>query len=225
MATPATLGERIRLTEERYFVAKRLLDVTLAVILFVLLIPLMVVVGAVVAFDSPGPVLFKQKRVGQNGVHFYIYKFRSMCNNADAGVHRAAVQRFMQGERLNHTRTTDVPYKLGDDKRITRVGKFIRRTSLDELPQLWNIIIGDMSFVGPRPPVPYEVEMYNQQAMKRLLGKPGLTGPWQVYGRGTVSYSKMVEMDIDYLSNRSIWYDLKLIVLTGPAALRGKGGA
>jgi len=225
MAAPATFGERVRLAEERYFVAKRLLDVSLAILLFVLLIPIMAIVAALVAFDSPGPVLFKQKRVGQNGVHFDIYKFRSMCYNADVGVHRDAVKRFMQGERLNRARTTDAPYKLGDDKRITRIGKFIRRTSLDELPQLWNIIIGDMSFVGPRPPVPYEVEMYNPQAMKRLLGKPGLTGPWQVYGRGTVSYGEMVEMDISYLSNRSIWYDLKLIILTAPAAVRGKGSA
>lgn len=224
MAAPATLGERVRLAEERYFVAKRLLDVTLAIVLFTLLMPIMVIVAALVALDSPGPVLFKQKRVGQDGVHFDIYKFRSMCDKADTSVHQAAVKAFMQGDRLNHARTTDAPYKLGDDKRITRLGKFIRRTSLDELPQLWNIIIGDMSFVGPRPPVPYEVAMYSPQAMKRLDGKPGLTGPWQVYGRGTVSYAEMVEMDITYLSNRSIWYDLKLIVLTVPAAVRGKGG-
>jgi lipopolysaccharide/colanic/teichoic acid biosynthesis glycosyltransferase len=224
MAAPATLRERVRVTEERYFVAKRLLDVALAVALLVLLLPLMALVAALVAFDSPGPVLFKQKRVGEDGEHFDMYKFRSMCQNADAGLHRAAVKRFMQGERLNHERTTDAPYKLGDDPRITRIGRFIRKTSLDELPQLWNIIIGDMSFVGPRPPVPYEVEMYSPQAMKRLHGKPGLTGPWQVYGRGTVSYSKMIEMDVAYLSTRSIWYDLKLIVLTAPAAVRGKGG-
>jgi lipopolysaccharide/colanic/teichoic acid biosynthesis glycosyltransferase len=225
MAAPATLIERIRVTEGRYFLVKRLLDIALAAMLFALLIPIMALVAAMIALDSPGPVLFRQRRIGQDGLAFDMYKFRSMRHNSDASAHRLAVKRFMQGERLNHSRTTDAPYKLGDDPRITRVGKFIRKTSLDELPQLWNILTGEMSLVGPRPPVPYEVEMYSQRAMLRLDGKPGLTGPWQVYGRGTVTFEQMIEMDIAYLDNRSIWYDLKLIALTAPVALWGRGGA
>jgi lipopolysaccharide/colanic/teichoic acid biosynthesis glycosyltransferase len=224
MAAPATLIERIRVTEGRYFVAKRLLDAALAFTLFVLLTPVMALVAVMIALDSPGPVLFKQRRVGQDGIAFDMYKFRSMRNNVDTAEHRRAVKRFMQGERLNHSRTTDAPYKLGDDPRITRVGKLIRKTSLDELPQLWNIVTGEMSLVGPRPPVPYEVELYSQRAMLRLDGKPGLTGPWQVYGRGKVTFEQMIEMDIAYLRTRSIWYDLKLIALTAPVALWGRGG-
>ncbi len=225
MASPATLSERIRVVEGRYFIAKRFLDVGLALTLCVLLIPVMAVVAAMIAIDSPGPIFFKQRRIGENGVPFDMYKFRSMRHNVDAKLHEVAVKRFMQGERLNHARTTDAPYKLGDDPRITRIGKFIRKTSLDELPQLWNIVTGEMSLVGPRPPVPYEVEMYSQRAMLRLEGKPGLTGPWQVYGRGCVTFDQMIEMDITYLRARSIWYDLKLIALTGPVALLGRGGA
>jgi lipopolysaccharide/colanic/teichoic acid biosynthesis glycosyltransferase len=219
MATPATLTERILVSEGRYFVAKRVLDVLLALTLLVVLSPVMAIVAALIALDSPGPVLFRQRRVGQNGVPFDMLKFRSMYHKSDATVHVLAVQRYMQGERLSESETST--YKLTDDKRITRAGKFIRKTSLDELPQLWNVVMGEMSLVGPRPPVPYEVDLYTPREMLRLEGKPGLTGPWQVYGRNTVTFKEMIEMDIHYLENRSIWYDLKLIVLTVPAALRG----
>ena len=225
MAAPATFIERVRAIEERYFFSKRLLDVVLATAMFAVALPVMLVVAVLVVLDSPGPILYKQRRVGQNGEEFDLYKFRSMRHNADNGIHRKAIMKFMKGERLDTSRTTDSPYKLGDDPRITRVGKFIRKTSLDELPQLWNIIIGQMSMVGPRPPIPYEVELYSKRAMQRLNGKPGLTGPWQVYGRGTVTFHQMVEMDIDYQRNRSLAYDLKLILLTAPAVLKGRGGA
>lgn len=221
MAAPARVTEHLLITDGRYFVAKRLLDVALALTLLVLLFPVMLIIAAMIALDSPGPVLFRQRRVGLNGEYFDMLKFRSMRRDADSNTHYLAVQRYMQGERLNTSRTTGSPYKLGDDIRITSVGKIIRKTSLDELPQLWNIINGEMSLVGPRPPVPYEVEMYDAQAMRRLEAKPGLTGPWQVYGRGTVTFDEMIEMDISYLDNRSIWYDIKLIVMTVPAALRG----
>jgi lipopolysaccharide/colanic/teichoic acid biosynthesis glycosyltransferase len=219
MATPATLTERILIPEGRYFVAKRVLDVLLALTLLVLLSPVMAIVAALIALDSRGPVLFRQRRVGQNGAPFDMLKFRSMYHKSDATVHVLAVQRYMQGERLSESETST--YKLTDDPRITRVGKFIRKTSLDELPQLWNVVTGEMSLVGPRPPVPYEVDLYTSREMLRLEGKPGLTGPWQVYGRNTVTFKEMIDMDIHYLENRSIWYDLKLIVLTVPAALRG----
>src|SRR6185437_1952784 len=225
MAAPATLIERVRATEERYFFSKRTLDIVFGVAMFAVALPIMVMVAVLVALDSPGPILYKQRRVGQDGREFDLYKFRSMRHNADHSIHKVAVARFMKGERLNTSRTTDSPYKLGDDPRITRVGKFIRKTSLDELPQFWNIITGEMSLVGPRPPIPYEVELYSKRAMQRLQGKPGLTGPWQVYGRGKVTFRERVEMDIAYLRNRSLAYDLKLMLQTIPAVLNGRGGA
>lgn len=221
MAAQPTVTERLLVASERYFVAKRILDVTLALSLLALSLPVMLIIALVVALDSPGPVFFRQRRIGENGAQFDMFKFRSMRRDADASVHHLAIKRYMQGERLDTSRTTGSPYKLGDDPRITGVGKVIRKTSLDELPQLWNILRGEMSLVGPRPPLPYEVELYDTRAMLRLQAKPGLTGTWQVYGRGTVTFDEMIDMDISYLSNRSIWYDLKIIALTVPAALRG----
>lgn len=221
MAAPARVTEQLLVAEWRYFVAKRFLDVALALTMLLLLLPVMLIVAVMIALDSPGPVIFRQRRIGLDSKPFDMLKFRSMRRDADSKVHHLAVKRFMQGERLNTSRTTGSPYKLGDDIRITRVGKIIRKTSLDELPQLWNVLCGEMSLVGPRPPMPYEVEMYDARAMLRLEAKPGLTGPWQVYGRGTVTFDEMIEMDVSYLNNRSIWYDIKLIAMTAPAALRG----
>jgi lipopolysaccharide/colanic/teichoic acid biosynthesis glycosyltransferase len=150
-----------------------------------------------------------------------------MKSGNDAGIHREYVKRFIEGsmEPAVPGEKENVVYKIQEDPRITRVGRFIRKTSLDELPQLWNIVTGEMSLVGPRPPIPYEVELYSKRAMQRLQGKPGLTGPWQVYGRDKVTFHEMVEMDIAYLRNRSLAYDLKLILLTIPAVLNGRGGA
>jgi lipopolysaccharide/colanic/teichoic acid biosynthesis glycosyltransferase len=118
-----------------------------------------------------------------------------------------------------------MPYKLGDDSRVTRVGKFIRKTSIDELPQLWNILKGDMSIVGPRPPVEYEIRRYSARHFLRLAGKPGLTGTWQVFGRGRVTFEEMIDQDISYLETQSLLYDLKLMVLTVPVMITGRGGA
>lgn len=223
MASLATLRERVSAPDRRYFIVKRVTDVAIASILLLFLLPVMAIVAITIVLETPGPVLFMQRRIGHNGLPFDMLKFRSMRHNSDSSVHQQAIKRYMQGERLNTSRTTDAPFKLGDDPRITQVGRFIRKTSLDELPQLWNVLRGDMSLVGPRPPVPYEVELYDQRAMRRLEGKPGLTGLWQVYGRGTVNFDEMIDMDLKYLTNRSIWYDLKLIALTAPAALRGRG--
>lgn len=224
MAAPATLGEQIRVAEVRYFVAKRALDVALAALMLLILCPVMALVALLVIADSPGPAFFRQRRIGQDGVPFDMYKFRSMRQNNDCALHEAAVTRFMQGQRLNASAGSDTPYKLADDPRITRVGGVIRKLSIDELPQLWNVMRGEMSLVGPRPCVPYEEKMYSPHARRRLEAKPGLTGPWQVFGRGAVTYAEMIEMDLSYLSNRSLWYDVKLIALTGPVALFGRGG-
>jgi len=206
-----------------YARAKRFLD-----ILFTLLIlPFLLVVGTIVVvlirLESKGPIFFRQKRVGQNGVEFEMLKFRSMHINNDDAVHREAIKHYMNGEILNGN--GNIPYKMGEDPRVTRVGRFIRKTSLDELPQFWNVLQGHMSLVGPRPPVPYEVELYTSHDLLRLSGKPGLTGPWQVYGRSKVSFQDMIDMDIAYLQRQSFWEDIKLIALTVPVMLLGRGGA
>ncbi|GLV57031.1 hypothetical protein KDH_38690 [Dictyobacter sp. S3.2.2.5] len=131
----------------------------------------------------------------------------------------------MNGQKLNDDSTGKMMYKDVQDPRITKVGRFIRKTSLDELPQFWNVLIGQMSLVGPRPPLPYEVELYTSHEWLRMIGRPGLTGTWQVYGRSRVTFQNMVEMDIDYLEKQSIWLDLKLIILTVPVMLFARGGA
>ena len=206
-----------------YVRAKRVLD-----ILFVLLVaPLILLVGALVAvlilLDSKGPILYRQKRIGQNGVEFEMLKFRSMYVDNDDTIHREAIKQYMNGEALNGN--GDMQYKVADDPRITKVGKIIRKFSIDELPQFWNVLRGQMSLVGPRPDLPYVVEFYTSHEWLRLSGKPGVTGTWQVYGRSKVSFQEMIEMDITYLQRQSLWLDIKLIVLTVPVMLLGRGGA
>jgi len=207
-----------------YLRAKRILD-----IVFTLLIsPLLIVVGIIVAIciklDSKGPVIFRQKRHGQNGVEFEFLKFRSMRVNNDQAIHRDKILEYMKGQKLNNDTTGTTAYKYISDPRITRVGRFIRKTSLDELPQFWNVLRGEMTLVGPRPPLPYELEQYSSYEKQRLAGKPGLTGTWQVYGRSRVTFQEMIEMDITYLEQQSIWQDIKLIFLTVPVMIFAHGG-
>lgn len=207
-----------------YLRAKRILD-----IVFTLLIsPLLIIVGIIIALciklDSKGPVFFQQKRYGQNGVEFEFLKFRSMYVNNDQAVHREKILEYMKGQQLNDDATGKTAYKYIGDPRITRVGRFIRKTSLDELPQFWNVLRGEMSLVGPRPPISYEVEQYSSRDKLRLMGKPGLTGTWQVYGRSRVTFQEMIEMDIKYLEQQSIWQDIKLIFLTVPVMVFARGG-
>jgi lipopolysaccharide/colanic/teichoic acid biosynthesis glycosyltransferase len=209
----------------RYLRVKRAFDV-----IFTLLIsPFVLIVGAIIAvcikLDSKGPVFFRQRRVGQNGVEFEMLKFRSMYVNSDELIHREKIISYMNGQKLNDDATGTMSYKIIADPRITRVGRFIRKTSLDELPQFWNVLRGEMTLVGPRPPLTYEVELYSEREWLRLSGKPGLTGTWQVYGRSRVTFQSMVEMDIAYLQNQSFWKDLKLIALTIPVMILGRGGA
>ncbi len=214
-----------RLSPSRHYVFfKRVLDIVLALLLLLAVAPILLIVALCIAFDSPGPILYRQRRVGMYGFEFSILKFRSMYVNNDDRVHREAIKRYMKGDTLSDGEGAN-KFKLVADSRVTRVGRFIRKTSLDELPQLWNVVKGEMSLVGPRPPVPYEVEHYSLRAMRRLEGMPGLTGPWQVYGRSRVPFEEMVEMDIEYLQRQSLWEDVKLIALTGPVVLRGDGGA
>ncbi len=211
--------------EERYLRIKRALDIILTLIALIPLSVFMLAIVIVIRLDSPGPAIYKQTRFGINGTKFTFYKFRSMYQNVASEAHEKATAMFMDGSGELNRGDKDMPYKLGVDSRITRVGRLIRKSSIDELPQLWNILKGDMSIVGPRPPVEYEVRRYSAYHFLRLAGKPGLTGTWQVYGRGRVTFEEMIEQDISYLGTQSIGYDLKLMLLTVPVMITGKGGA
>jgi len=218
------LQEEIQL-KQRYLCAKRVLDVLITLLFLPMLCLVMLIVALIIRLDSEGPVFYRQKRVGQDGVEFDMLKFRSMHINNDDAIHREAVKRYMNGDRLSdHSGAVSTLYKLVDDPRVTRVGRFIRKLSIDEFPQFFNVLRGEMSLVGPRPPLPYEVEEYRSRDSLRLCGKPGITGYWQVYGRSRVTFDQMVEMDIAYLQKQSIWQDLKLIVLTIPVVISGRGG-
>lgn len=205
-----------------YLRAKRILDIVFTLLILIPLCLVIAIVAVLIRLDSPGPVFFRQKRVGMNGVEFDMLKFRSMYLDAGDAEHRAAIKQYMNGEMLNNGE--EAAYKLVDDPRVTRIGRFIRKTSIDELPQFFNVLLGQMTLVGPRPPLPYEVEEYTPRDWLRLSGKPGLTGTWQVYGRSRVPFREMVEMDIEYLHQQSFWLDLKLIFLTVPVMISGRGG-
>ena len=185
---------------------KRLMDIAGGMIGLILSSPIMLVTAIAIKLDSPGPVLFKQTRVGQNGRHFKIYKFRSMYIDAEERKKELMARNEMQG---------DVMFKMKDDPRITRVGKVIRKLSIDELPQFFNILGGSMSLVGTRPPTVDEVEKYKTNQWRRISIKPGLTGMWQVSGRSNVkSFDEIVEMDVEYIDNWSLWLDFKIILKT-----------
>ena len=220
---------RLSWSQRLYPWVKRLLDIILAGTALVLLAPVFALVAVAIKLDSPGPVIFRQQRVrGDQPLDaehpeehtFTFYKFRSMVHNADPSVHQKYVQAAIRGELK---RESNGLYKLNGDKRITRVGRFLRRTSLDELPQLWNVLRGDMSLVGPRPAMPYEVGLYKPWHRARLSVTPGLTGLWQVAGRNRLSFDEMVEVDLVYVRRRSLRLDLAIILRTIPAVLAGTG--
>lgn len=206
-------------TDTAYLRAKRFIDVIFTLLIFIPLCLMLAIVALCIRLDSRGPIFFRQKRVGQDGKEFTMLKFRSMYVNSNDLIHRQAIQRYMNGETI-----AGEGYKLTDDPRITKIGKLIRKTSLDELPQFFNVLRGEMTLVGPRPPLSYEVELYSSRDWLRLSGKPGLTGPWQVYGRSQVQFQEMVDMDIVYLQQQSIAQDLKLIIMTPIVMLSGRGG-
>jgi lipopolysaccharide/colanic/teichoic acid biosynthesis glycosyltransferase len=224
MATLSPPIQTIISLKPGYLRSKRLLDILFTMLILLPLCLLIAAIAMLLRFDSKGPIFFRQKRVGLNGREFYMLKFRSMYVNCDDLAHREAIKRYMNGGTINGDAETDNPYKLANDPRVTRVGRILRKYSIDELPQFINVLHGEMTLVGPRPPVPYEVEQYSIRDQLRLAGKPGLTGTWQVYGRSKVPFHEMVEMDIAYLNQQSIWQDLKLIALTVPVMLQGRGG-
>jgi exopolysaccharide biosynthesis polyprenyl glycosylphosphotransferase len=205
--------------------SKRVFDVAAASVLLILLSPLFLILAVLIRLESQGPVIYHQQRIGENGQPFALLKFRSMRADADADAHKAHVARLI-GQNLRPDQLGDGgknSLKMQDDPRITRVGRFIRKTSLDELPQLINVLRGEMSLVGPRPPLPYEVELYAGWHRHRLEALPGMTGWWQVKGRNRVSFDEMVRMDLYYIEHASFWLDLKILLLTPWAALSGKG--
>ena len=204
---------------------KRVFDLLAATVGLVVISPLMALITILVKSDSPGPVLFRQTRVGKNGRLFTFYKFRSMVHHADERVHQEYYHKMIHGQAEMHSDGTQDGgvLKMVNDQRITRFGRFLRKSSLDELPQLFNVIKGEMSLVGPRPPIPYEIEEYNEWHRRRLEGVPGITGLWQVRGRSRVSFDEMIQMDIEYIERQSLWLDLKILLLTPQAVISGKG--
>jgi exopolysaccharide biosynthesis polyprenyl glycosylphosphotransferase len=206
-------------------IVKRVSDIVIATLAILLTSPVWLLIALLVKLGSRGPVLFKQERVGMDGRIFLCYKFRTMHAGADENVHRAAYEKNIAGIEDANVGSDDQPVfgKVKNDPRVTGVGKFLRRSSLDELPQLLNVVIGDMSVVGPRPPISYEVEAYELWHRRRLDMKPGITGLWQVSGRNRLNFDEMVRIDIYYIENWSLWLDLKIILLTLPAVLRGDG--
>src|SRR5947209_4505440 len=202
---------------------KRASDIVVASLALVLLAPVWLVVAVLIKLDSHGPVLYAQERVGMDGRIFLFLKFRTMHADADDREHREYQHRYIKGQPDTNMGDSLRPvYKLHTDPRVTRTGRALRRASLDELPQLLNVLRGDMSVVGPRPPIPYEVEAYDLWHRKRLDMKPGMTGLWQVSGRNRLSFDEMVRLDLFYIENWSLWLDLKIMLRTLPVLLRGE---
>lgn len=203
-------------------IVKRSFDLLLSTLAIVLLSPLWLLIALLIKLDSKGPVFYTQERVGMDGRLFLVFKFRTMKAGAESDVHREYQRAFIAGRaEANFSDNGKPTYKLLTDPRITRVGKFLRRTSLDEVPQLLNVLMGDMSIVGPRPPIPYEVEAYELWHRKRLDMKPGLTGLWQVSGRNRLPFEEMVRLDLFYIENWSLLLDLKIILRTALVMLEG----
>ena len=203
-----------KLTVRGSYVIKRALDIIFSALGMILLAPVFLTIAIAVKFSSPGPVFFSQVRVGRYGRHFNFYKFRSMRQDAEA----------LKDDLKERNESKDgVIFKMKDDPRITKVGRFLRRTSLDELPQLWNVFIGDMSLVGPRPPVPSEVQEYTLEDRKRLDVIPGITCLWQIKGPSEIPFHAQVRLDKEYILAPGVWKDIVILLKTIPAIIGGKG--
>ncbi len=207
-------------------VIKRAIDILGSGALLLVMSPFLATIMALIKLTSKGPVIFEQERLGQFGARFKCLKFRTMYANNDPKIHQEYVQQFIAGQGvLNKSEGSGQPvYKIVKDPRVTFVGSFLRKTSLDELPQFWNVLRGDMSLVGPRPPLPYEFEVYDIWHRRRVLEvRPGVTGLWQVSGRNRTRFDEMVRLDLRYCQNWSIWLDLKILLATPKAVLNGGG--
>ena len=197
-----------------YRLAKRALDIAWSFIGLILVSPILAVLAIAVKLESRGPVLFRQQRLGLGGRPFTLYKFRSMHSSAEQGRHREHVHDLIRGEPGEATPPEGVWTPIPSDPRVTRLGSFLRRSHLDEVPQLLNVLRGEMSLVGPRPPIPYEVDVYQPWHLRRLSVIPGLTGLWQATAWGRLSFDEGVALDVAYVERRSFWLDLRLILLT-----------
>jgi lipopolysaccharide/colanic/teichoic acid biosynthesis glycosyltransferase len=199
------------------------MDLVASLLGLVVLAPFLVIIGVLIRIESPGPALFRQVRMGKDGEEFEFYKFRTMLAGNDHSAHKAYVQRLITGAD-DELRGPSGAFKIEQDPRVTRVGRILRRTSIDELPQLFNVLVGDMSLVGPRPPLPYEVELYSPKAMRRLECLPGITGLWQVNGRSHTTFDEMIDLDIEYVDSWTPALDLKILWRTVGVVL-GRTGA
>jgi lipopolysaccharide/colanic/teichoic acid biosynthesis glycosyltransferase len=224
-SNPVLYPDLVSATSSKHslLIIKRAMDIFGSALLVILCAPLLLIVAAAVKMSSRGPVLFKQDRVGQYGRSFTFLKFRSMCADNDPSVHKEYVTKLIAGEAERMpSHAGEGVYKLAQDTRVTRIGRFLRKTSLDELPQLLNVLRGDMSLVGPRPPIPYELAAYQTWHRRRLLEvKPGITGLWQVTGRSRVKFDDMVRLDLRYAMSWSPWLDVKILARTPGAVIKG----
>jgi lipopolysaccharide/colanic/teichoic acid biosynthesis glycosyltransferase len=207
-----------------YDLVKRGVDIFCSLALLLILSPLLIAIAVLVKLSSRGPVIFRQVRIGQMMKPFTMLKFRTMYTGADPRLHREFVQSFIKANGTESQPGQEGFFKLTNDPRITSVGRILRNTSLDELPQLWNVLRGDMSLVGPRPPLPYELNDYEPWHRRRVLeARPGLTGLWQVTGRSRTTFDEMVRLDLQYARRRSLWTDMKILFGTPRAVISGKG--
>jgi lipopolysaccharide/colanic/teichoic acid biosynthesis glycosyltransferase len=209
-------------TSKHGYTLKRIMDIIGSLLAIILFLPVFLLIASFVKMTSKGPVLFRQKRVGQHGRQFTFLKFRTMFAGNDPCIHREYVAKLIAG--ADDVGQGKGVYKLINDPRITPLGRFLRKTSLDELPQFINVLMNDMSLVGPRPPLPYEYERYQTWHKRRVLElKPGLTGLWQIEGRSRTTFDEMVRMDLRYAHTRSVWVDLKILLQTPAAMFSGRG--
>jgi lipopolysaccharide/colanic/teichoic acid biosynthesis glycosyltransferase len=212
-AAPSSYLEEVQSSPLFYDKSKRVIDVCGSVALLVALSPLLLVIALLVKLTSPGPIIFRHRRLGQHGQTFFCLKFRTMVKNAEE----------LLRQREDLRKEFEATFKLKNDPRLTRIGRFLRKTSLDELPQLFNVLRGDLSLIGPRPIVPSERAKYGVHLRKLLSVKPGLGGYWQVYGRSDTTYAERIAMDMEYIDNRSLGLDLKLAAMTARVVIEGRG--
>jgi lipopolysaccharide/colanic/teichoic acid biosynthesis glycosyltransferase len=227
------------MVSRRYYVAKRALDIVLAAAALLVAAPVLLLIAIAIKVDSPGPVIFRQQRLRGRRViddgeirwevrPFTLYKLRTMHVDADASAHKVYMTAYIEGDEAHfaanrHDRKPGDSYRPERDPRVTRMGAVLRKLSLDEVPQLWNVLIGNMSVVGPRPPMPYEAELYSERDLGRLATPGGLTGWAQVKGRCIIGFKEMVELDLEYIARQSVWFDVKIIARTVPVVLGRKG--
>lgn len=229
-ALTATVADDLTLTISKsalYNQIKRIIDVLGSLAGLLLFLPALLIISVLIKLSSRGPVLFQQQRIGYKGKPFTFFKFRTMKVDNNNQIHKEYVQKLIRGENdeINNGSDDEPLYKIEKDPRITAIGNFLRKTSMDELPQFLNVLRGEMSLVGPRPPIAYEVEIYKHWHLRRVLeAKPGITGLWQVYGRNKTTFDEMVRLDLQYIQKRSILYDMKLIFLTLKSVFFAKEG-